>query len=330
MRAQTLTIIGLERLGASIGLAIKAANAGLTIIGHDRSRDLAQEAKDKVGAIDRVELNLFSAAAAADILVLAVPLTELEAVLPAIGADVQPHALVLDLSALKGMGLRWAERYLTAGHYVGARPVLAAAYLNDGRFDTAAATPDLFKNSVFCLMPSAKADPAAVETAVAFGRLLGAVPYFVDPFEYDSLAQGLETLPGLAGVALFNAVQNATGWRDMLRFANASFAQATQPLQNGTDLTRLALNDQAATLRWLDALMAELATLRRLVQEGDRELIDLTLGNVLLHHERWLQERRENNWVEGVEQSFERPSASDALLGGWLSGKLKKDDKRES
>lgn len=329
MRAQTVTIIGLERMGASIGLALKAANAGLTIVGHDRSRDLAQDAKDKIGAVDRVEWNLVSAAAAADILVLAVPLTELETIFPAIGDDVQPHALVLDLAALKGMGLRWAERYLKKGHYIGARPVLAATYLNDGRFDAAAATPDLFKDSVFCLMPSAKADPQAVETAVTFGRLLGAVPYFVDPFEYDSLAQGLETLPGLAAVALFNAVRNATGWRDMLRFANSSFAQATQPLQNGTDLTRLALNDQAATLRWLDALMAELATIRRLVQDGDREMVDLTLGNVLLQHERWLRERRENNWVESVEQPIERPSAGDQLLGGWLSGKLKKEPKRD-
>lgn len=329
MKAQTLTIIGLERVGASIGLAIKAANVGLTVVGHDRSRDLAQAAKDPIGAVDRVEWNLVSAAAAADILVLATPLSELETIFPAIGGDIQPHALVLDLTALKGMGLRWAERYLTSGHYIGARPILAATYLNDGRFETAAASADLFKDSVFCLMPSAKAEPQAVETAVTFGRLLGAVPYFVDPFEYDSLAQGLETLPGLAAVALFSAAQNATGWRDMSRFANTSFAQATQPLQNGTDLTRLALNDQAATLRWLDALVAELGNVRRLIQEGDRELIDLALGNVLLQHERWLRERRENNWVEGAEQPFERPSAGEQLLGGWLSGKLKKEPKRD-
>lgn len=325
MKAQTVTIIGLERMGASIGLAVKAAGAGLTVVGHDRSRDLAQTAKDTVGAVDQVEWNLINAAAAADILVLAVPLTELETIFPAIGDDVQPHTVVLDLSALKGMGLRWAERHLTRGHYIGVTPVLSAAHLNDGRFEPTAATADLFKESVFCLMPSAKVEPQAVETAVNFGRLLGAVPYFVDPFEYDSLAQGLETLPGLTAVALFNAVRNATGWRDMLRFANASFAQATQPLQHGTDLTRLSLNDKAATLRWLDAMMDELAALRRLIADGDREMVDLTLGNVLLEREKWLKGRRENNWTEGVEQSFERPSVGDQLLGGWLSGKLKKE-----
>jgi prephenate dehydrogenase len=329
MKAQTVTIIGLERMGASIGLAIKAATSDLTIVGHDRSRESAQDARDKIGAVDRVEHNLINAASAADILVLAVPLTELETTIPLIGNDLQPHALVLDLSALKGMGLRWAERYLTQGHYIGVMPVLSATYLNDGRFEPSAATADLFQDSVFCLMPSAKAEPQAVETAVNFGRLLGAVPYFIDPLEYDSLAQGLETLPGLSAVALFSAVRNATGWRDMLRFANSSFAQATQALTHGTDLTRLALNDKAATLRWLDALLAELHQIRALVQEGDREMIDLSLGNVLLQREKWLRERRDNDWAETVEQRIERPSASEQLLGGWLSGRIKKEQDRE-
>lgn len=327
MRAQTVTIVGMGRVGVSIARALKASGVGLTVIGHDRIRELAQDAKDKLGAVDRVEWNLVTAASAADILVLAVPLVELESTLMVIGEDVQPHALVLDLAALKAPGLRWADRYLKAGHYVGVVAVLSAAYLNDGRDEPTAATADLFRNSVFCLLPSAKADPQAVDTAVAFGRLLGASPYFIDPIEYDSLAQGIETLPGLTGAALFSAVQKSTGWRDMLRFANWPFALATQPLVQGTDLTSLALNDKAATLRWLDALLDELTAMRRLIQEGDREAIDLTLGNILIQRERWLKERAQNEWVEGAETPVDRPSMSEQLLGGWLGGKVKKDKK---
>lgn len=327
MKAQTVTIVGMGRTGVSIALALKASSAGLTIVGHDRFRELAQKAKDELGAIDRAEWNLVNAVAAADILVLDVPLAELETTLMIIGDEVQPHALVLDLAALKGRGLRWADQYLKHGHYVGVVPVLSAAFLNDGRDEAGVATADLFKNSVFCLMPSVKADPQAVDTAVTFGRLLGATPYFVDPMEYDSLAQGVETLPGLAAAALFSALQKSTGWRDMLRFANSSFALATQPLQYGTDITSLALNDKAATLRWLDAFLNELTELRRMIHEGDREAIDLTLGNLLVQREKWLKERARNEWVEGVETKVDRPSVSDQFLGGWLGGKIKKDNK---
>ena len=323
MQAQTVTIIGMGRVGVSIARALRASDAGLTIVGHDRIRELAEEAKEKLGAIDRVEWNLVTAASVGDILVLAL----LENTLMVIGEDVQPHALVLDLAPLKAQSLRWADKHLKAGHYVGVMPVLAAAYLSDGRDEPAAATPDLFRGSIFCLLPSAKADPQAVDTAVNFGRLLGALPYFVDPLEYDSLAQAIETLPGLAAAALFGAVQKSAAWRDILRFANPSFAVATQPLVHGTDITSLALNDRAATLRWIDALMNELTDIRRLIQEGDREPIDLTLGGLLVQRERWLKEREANDWAEVGDGPVDRTTMSEQVLGGWLSGKLKRDKK---
>ncbi len=329
MKAQTVTIVGLGRTGVSIGHALKASSTSLTIVGHDRRRDLIDNAKGKLGAIDRAEWNLVSAAAAADILVLAVPLSELENTLMVIGGELQPHALVLDMGALKGQGLQWADRYLKTGHYVGVVPVLPASNLSDGRDDPEVAAPDLFKNGIFCLMPSPKADPRAVETAVNFGRLLGATPYFVDPLEYDNLAQGIETLPGLAAVALFGALSKSTGWRDMLRFANSSFALATQPLQYGTDLTNLALNDKAATLRWLDAYLQELADLRRLIVSGDREMIDIAMDHILAEREKWLLERAKNDWTEGMQTKVERPTLGNQLLGGWLGGKLTKDNRDE-
>ncbi len=322
MKAQTVTIVGMNRTGVSIAKAVKASSAELSVIGHDRHRDLTERAKDELGAIDKAEWNLVSAAAAADILVLSVPLSELHTSLQAIGGELKPHTLVLDLSVLKSLSQKWVDQYLSKGHYVGVMPVLSAPYLNDGRDGPEAGTADLFRNSIFCLMPSPDADPQAVETAVNFGRLLGATPYFLDPMEYDSLVQGSETLPGLTAAAIFGALQKSTGWRDVLRFANSSFSLATQPLQLGTDITSLALHDKAATLRWLDALLEELAGLRRLIEEGDREMIDLTLGQLLIQRERWIKERARNEWVEGVEQKMDRPSVSDQLLGGWLSDKM--------
>lgn len=329
MKAQTVTIVGMSRTGLSIALALKASGTNLTIVGHDRYRELTQKAKDELGAIDKAEWNLVNAAAEADILVLAVPLAELETNLMVIGDELKPHALVLDLSVLKARSLRWADQHLKQGHYVGAVPVLSAAFLNDGRDEPEAATPDLFRNGMFCLMPSVNAEPQAVETAVNFGRLLGATPFFVDPMEYDSLVQGLETLPGLAAAALFGALQKATGWRDMLRFANSTFALATQPLQNGTDITSLALNDKAATLRWLDAYLEELTALRRLILSGDREMIDLALGNSLIQREKWLQERARNEWAEGVDSKVDQPTMSDQLVGGWLGSKLRRENRGE-
>lgn len=311
METRTITIIGLGRIGTSIGLALQHSQLDLTIIGHDADRDAMAQAK-KLDAVHETQGRLVRAAAAGDIIIISVPAPEVEDILRTIGADVQEHALVLDLSNLKGPGQASAERYLDRGHFVGASPVLAA-----GALDAAASDPraDLFRDSVWCVMPSPAADPKAVETAVNLGRILGAKPFFLDAAEFDSLVQGVETAPGLLSAAMFRAVTNATGWRDMLRFAGASFARSTAALRDGEEIAHLALHDQAATLRWLDALLEELGALRGWVAEGDRDRLVALLHDLNEQRDRWLHERAKNDWEETPKQDEGPPGLVQRFLG---------------
>jgi prephenate dehydrogenase len=272
-------------------------------------------AKETVLAIDQAEWNLVNAARKADILILTTPAADLESILQVIGSELQPHTLVLDFSSLKRQGLKWAEHYLRQGHYVGAMPVLAAPYLTDGRSEAKTATPDLFKNSAFCLMPSPNADPQAVETAVNFGLLLGALPYFVDPDEYDSLVQGSETMPGLISLAMFSTMQKATGWRDMLRFAGLPFALMTRPLQDEQDIPLHALQNRQATLRWLDAMMDELKAVRRLIYEENDEVLSALTEQLATEREKWVSARQKNDWDERRSPPIRPRTMSDHLFG---------------
>ena len=319
MKTQVITIIGLRRTGVSIGLSIKEGPLDVMVLGHDSERALQKRAVE-LGAIDKAESNLIRSAAEADILVLAMPSVELEGTLRAIGEDLKEHTLIIDLTALKGPGIKLAKEYLRRGHYVGARPVFAAGTFADGLADGEKARTDLFKNSIFCLMPGTQTDPQAVETAVNFGLLLGASPYFVDPLEYDSLAQGVETVPGLMAAALFRSVNRAAGWRDMLRFADLPFAMATIALdQEAEELAYLALNDKSATLRWLDAVMSEFKDLRRWIQEDNQEVLAALLMELRNDRSKWLQDRSENDWLEGNDPDVDVPGISQRLFGGLAS-----------
>lgn len=251
-------------------------------------------------------------------MVLAQPVSDLKETLTLIGEDVQEHTVVIDLANLKAAGIQWAAQHLKQGHYVGGRLMLTAAKLYDGRTGWEGAAPDLFANSLFCVMPSAKVDPAAVETAVNFGRLLGATPYFVDPVEYDVLVQGIETVPGLAAAALFNTVQQANSWRDTLRFAGLPFAQATQPLTDSRALVSMALADKEATLRWLNAFMAELEEIRRLIFEGDEEVLTTVMEQIDMERERWLNERIKNDWVEVDTPDVAVPGLAQQVFGNLM------------
>ena len=319
MKTQNITIIGLRRTGASVALALKASSLEVTLIGHDSYPALNKQALES-GAVDKAESNLIRAASAADILVLAMPSVQLEETLRVIGEDLQEHTLVIDLTALKGPGLKLSERYLQKGHYIGARLIFSASTFSDGLADADKARPDLFNNSVFCLMPGAETDPAAVDTAVNFGRLLGASPYFVDPLEFDNLAQGVETMPGLLAASIFASINKTAGWRDILRFADLPFAAATMPLDTEADeLTHLALNDKLATLRWIDALMAEINVLRHLIYEENAEVLTAYLTDMTESRARWLQERSENDWLEIKDPPVEAPGIGQRYLGGLAS-----------
>ncbi|MEM7115101.1 MAG: prephenate dehydrogenase/arogenate dehydrogenase family protein [Chloroflexota bacterium] len=325
MQARTITIIGMQRLGVSIALALKKALPSVTIVGHDRDGLVTREVKEKLDAIDKAEWNLVKAAIQADILVLAIPLDELRQTLEVIGSDLQSHTLVLDLSSLKGRALKWASSSIKSGHYIGVRPILAAAALEDGRLGYEHASEELFQKSVFCLMPAADVDKRAVQTAVYFGHLLGATPYFLDPHEYDNLVQGVETVPKLLAAALFNAVNKETGWRDMLRFADQPFAVMTQPLGEGDDIAQLAFNDKAATLRWLSTLIEELQVMKQWIEMDDKHTLLALLGESAESRRKWLQERAENDWVEDVIPQVENQSLSDQLLGSWISDRMRNE-----
>ena len=316
MQTKNITIIGVRRTGTSIALALKNGPLDFIITGHDSDSGLLKKAGE-TGGFDKTESNLIRAAASADILVLAMPAVEMKITMQAIGNELQDHTLVIDMTDLKGPGIKLAEKYLKKGHYIGAHPVLAAATFADGRVSTTMARPDLFQNSVFCVMPDANVDPQAVETAVNFGRLLGASPYFVDPLEFDSLVKGVETMPGLMAAALFRSVNKASGWRDILRFADLPFAMATLPLEKEPqELAYQALNDKLATLLWLDALTGELQQIRRWIQEGDEELLTAFLNELNLARAKWLDERAKNDWIGGQEQPLDVPGMGERFFGG--------------
>ena len=69
MSAQ-ITIIGLGKIGTSIGLALADETDQLTRIGHDKSMETAKSA-EKLGALDKVHLNLHASVENADIVILA-------------------------------------------------------------------------------------------------------------------------------------------------------------------------------------------------------------------------------------------------------------------
>ena len=325
MKVKTIAIIGLGRLGCSIGLAFKSQLPDLVVLGHDREREVMKQARE-IGAVDRTSYSMVNVADEGDIVILAVPFSEYQETIQAIGPGLQEHAVLLDFSPLKRPVQKWIDQYLEAGHYVSMLPIMNVEHMIDLRTGPEAANADLFRGSVLCLMPSPHVEQGAVQTAEQIGRILGADPFYIDIHEFDIYAQAIGTVPGLVSAALFKTLREQTGWRDMRRMVSLPFVAATHNLGEEEELARMAFHDKKATLHWLDLLVENLVEMRRWVQDGDPETLGALLVELNIQREKWKRERAENDWHEGETPKVDNPGLMQQLFGSFGARRLQRDD----
>lgn len=324
MKAQTVAVVGLDRIGASVALALKRPELNLKILGFDHNASLAKEAEQK-GVIHESRWNLVNVVEKADIVIFNVPAHLQEQNLKAILPYLQSHTLLLNLGNIQAAAQEWVKQTGQQVHYIGAKPIPNSQYLADGRTGLEAASADLFRGSIICLMPANDLEEKAVETATHLGIALGAKPFFITPSEYDQFNQGLEIVPALLATALFHTLAQTVAWRDMLRFASTPFALSTAPLTS-PDLPFLASQERNATLRWLEALITHLQQLRQQLQMGEMETITALLQEAQDQRQKWLAERAQNDWEESPTDNLDPLTMSDRLLGTFATRRKKSDN----
>ncbi len=294
-----ITIVGLNRTGGSIGLALANQKHQLKLTGVDRDPDKSRQAQ-KMGAVDESATNLEKAVQGADVVILCVPLAEvkenLEIILPAL----KPEAILLDTSAIQAQVFEWVAPLLPAERYfLTLYPTLNPDYLLETSTRLADARADLFKGGLCVISSLAKTSQGALQLAVDLASLLGARPYFAEPLEVDGLLGMVHLLPRLAAAALADAAFAQPGWLEARKLAGPAFAISTAALeldssseQPGMD----ALHNRDNALRLLDALIHSLQTLRAEITSGDQDALQLRMNAARANRSHWLKERHSGDW----------------------------------
>ena len=101
-----ISIIGLGQIGTSIGLALEEYQDQVVRIGHDKHRETAKKAKS-MGAVDNIPITLSGAVKDADLIILAVPLSEMEEMIELVSRDLNPGSLLVDTAPLKSPLSNW-------------------------------------------------------------------------------------------------------------------------------------------------------------------------------------------------------------------------------
>jgi prephenate dehydrogenase len=328
--AVQLTIVGLGQIGTSVGLALADQTELLYRVGHDLDVRIARQA-EKMGALDKVSINLPSAVKDADMILLALPVDQIRETLEVIQNDLKEGSVVMDTGPVKQVVADWATELLPPGrYYIGLTPVINPIYLHEIDSGLTAAHPDLFRDGLIGIVSPPGVPSDAIKLAADLTRLLGASPLFADPLEMDGLVAATHLLPQLLAAGLLNATVEQPGWREGRKVAGRSYAEVSAPVMYPTEpktLTTAAMLNRENVIRVLDSVVASINAMRKDLLEEDAQSLEERLIRARRGREEWLKQRIAADWTAEETTSIEAPRASE-MFGRLIGvGRKKKNGK---
>ncbi len=306
-----VTIVGLGRVGLGLALALKmAAGEQVFVVGHDKDPQRTQLAAHKK-AIDKGDWNLPRSVEGADLIILALPFSQIRETLSFIANDVRENAVITDTASLMTPVLRWAQELLPdTAHFIPGHPILRDVLGNDTEVP-----PETFRGMVYCVGTTSQAHPQAVRLISDVIALLGARPLFIQPEEHDALVAGVEQMPQVMALVLLHALTRSPAWQDMRKLAGAQLEASTYLSVNDAEaLATMLLANRKHVLTWLDGVEKHVRYWQELLSSGDEERLAEYVALLREEREAWLQAALSGSWEEG------RKSEPGFSVWDWLFG----------
>jgi prephenate dehydrogenase len=263
-----VAIIGLGLIGGSMGLALHRSRIAKQIVGHDLGRGVSVRARQS-GAIDEAYDSLADAVRGAELVILATPVGPMRALLQSLATVLTPGTIVTDVASTKTQVISWAEEFLpTNVAFVGGHPMAGKEVSG-----VESADADLFQNCIYCLTPTARTRPEAINKVVSLVEAIGARLRFLEPGEHDGQVAGVSHLPFLASLALMDVNASDPVWSDARLLASSGFRDATRLAGGNPEMYRdICMTNSSAIVRWLDAYVNNLNALRERIAGHDKHL----------------------------------------------------------
>lgn len=265
---QRVAIVGLGLIGGSMGLALRQARAAQQVVGYDLGRGVNEQAR-RTGALDQAHDTLADAVRGAELIILATPVGAMHALLQDLARLASPGAVITDVASTKSQVISWAEEFLPGNiYFVGGHPMAGKEVSG-----VSAADPALFRNRTYCLTPTKKTSPAALNKVAQLIEILGARVRFLEPAEHDGQVAQVSHLPFLASSALMQSVGENSSWGDASQLASSGFRDATRLAAGSPEMYRdICLTNGEAILRALDEYLAALHLVREQIAVRDPKL----------------------------------------------------------
>jgi prephenate dehydrogenase len=269
----TVCLLGLGLMGASIGLALKAAGKSPRVRAYARRSETRAEALAR-GIADEVFHDPAEAARGADLIIACVPVCDIPVLLAAARPGIAAGAMVTDVGSTKAWLGREARAALegSGAIFVGSHPMCGSE-----RTGLGAATADLYRGAA-CIVCADADTREAVWRVSRFWTGLGARVVEMEAERHDALAAATSHVPHLAASAIVLATQ---GHPDVLRdLVGPGFRDTTRVASGSPDLWRDIVQSNApAILAGLRGLETEVRVLADAIAANDFDQVEKRLAD---------------------------------------------------
>jgi prephenate dehydrogenase len=261
---QRIVIFGVGLIGGSFALALKQVGVAKEIVGVGRRRETLERAKS-LGIIDAI--GDVTAVAGADLVLLAAPVAQTEALLAQIAPHLQQGTVVTDAGSTKTDVVQAARAALgdKIHQFVPGHPI--AGREQNG---PEAALPDLYRGKKVVLTALPENAEACIAKVATAWQYCGAIIHRLTAEEHDAVFAAVSHLPHLLAYALVDDIASRNQASLLFQYAASGFRDFTRIAGSSPEMWRdISLANRPALLAELDAYTAQLSELRALLAAAD-------------------------------------------------------------
>lgn len=270
-----LLVCGVGLIGGSFTAALKQAGQVGEVVGIGRSVESMQEAL-ALGLIDRVERDWSVALQGVDLVLLAMPVGQMDAVMAQLVPHLSLDTVVTDAGSTKQDVVAVARARFGAriGQFVPGHPI-AGAEKNGPQ----AARADLYNKRRVVLTPLVENDDAALDLVRKAWQTCGALVSTTSPEHHDRWLASVSHLPHLLSFALVSELAARPNADEIFSLAGGGFRDFTRIAASHPEMWRdIFFANRDALLAELTTYEQELAKYRALLEQGDAGSIEKLLG----------------------------------------------------
>ena len=175
-----ISVIGLGLIASSICLTLRQKDPTIKLVGYDKDKVVRNRAK-KIG-LCKVESNLDHAVSGSQLIILCVPVGQMQAITQRLKKIIEPGTTITDVGSVKLSVIEEIESNIESvgGKYVPSHPIAGTE-----RSGPDAGYAGLFEGRWCILTPTKKTNKKALNSLEAFWKFLGMQTKIMTPEHHD-------------------------------------------------------------------------------------------------------------------------------------------------